>query len=130
MRKKPHRPPRSVRLTTTYQDDEPPRRHPTPNPNLRWRLSCVKRDVRYEEMFQRSVGWMSMAFAWGCSLQKTPARTERHASAPVATVCKSDRDCELVDEGCCSCNENGKRVAVLKGHAPQRNCEGVMCAQV
>jgi hypothetical protein len=71
-----------------------------------------------------------MALALGCSMQKTPARTEMHASDPMATACKGDGDCELVDEGCCSCNENGKRVAVLKGHAPKRNCEGVMCPQM
>jgi hypothetical protein len=52
------------------------------------------------------------------------------APTAVASACKSDADCELVDEGCCGCNEGGKRIAVLKGQAPKRNCEGTMCPQM
>jgi hypothetical protein len=53
-------------------------------------------------------------------------------AAPAAALssCKSDADCELVDETCCNCNEGGRRIAVLKGHAPKRNCEGIMCPQM
>jgi hypothetical protein len=46
------------------------------------------------------------------------------------SACKNDSDCELVDASCCGCNEGGKRIAVLKGHAPKRDCSGIMCPQM
>jgi hypothetical protein len=52
------------------------------------------------------------------------------ASQPALSTCKNDADCELVNEACCGCNEGGKRIAVLKGQAPRRNCEGTMCPQM
>jgi len=37
------------------------------------------------------------------------------AGAPLlpAGPCSADGDCALVDEGCCGCNEGGRRVAIL-----------------
>ena len=52
------------------------------------------------------------------------------APAQAISACKSDADCELVDETCCNCNEGGRRIAVLKGHAPKRDCSGIMCPQM
>ena len=52
------------------------------------------------------------------------------APAQALSACKSDADCELVDETCCNCNEGGRRIAVLKGHAPKRDCSGIMCPQM
>src|SRR5262245_7964438 len=66
----------------------------------------------------------------GCSTKQSPAPMHVDGPAQALTACKTDGDCELVDEGCCGCTAGGKRIAVLKGHAPKRNCEDVMCAQV
>jgi hypothetical protein len=79
-------------------------------------------------MFERS---LLITLFLGCSTQKAP--TPMHADAAPAqaiSACKADTDCELVDASCCNCNEGGKRIAVVKGHAPKRECEGVMCPQI
>ena len=51
-------------------------------------------------------------------------------AAVASSSCKSDADCELVDETCCNCNQGGRRLAVLKGHAPKHDCSGTMCPQM
>ena len=82
-------------------------------------------------MFERS-RLLLIALALGCSTQKTPAPMHNDAAAPTpvaSSACKSDADCELVDETCCNCNEGGRRIAVLRGHAPKRDCSGIMCPQ-
>jgi len=56
--------------------------------------------------------------------------TDAAPQAVISGGCKSDADCELVDGDCCGCNQGGKRIAVLKGQAPKRNCEGTMCPQM
>src|SRR2546429_9260781 len=46
----------------------------------------------------------------------TPVATPPGGSAPAAPPagpCRADADCGLVDDGCCGCNEGGRRTAML-----------------
>src|SRR5262245_59845594 len=51
------------------------------------------------------------------STSEPPSAVRRaDASGPVALPagpCRTDAECALVDEGCCSCREGGRRVALL-----------------
>ncbi len=57
--------------------------------------------------------------------------------APAGDPCKADGDCVLIQEGCCSCNEGGRKIAVAKLGAKKREAliqvqcgGGVLCPQV
>jgi hypothetical protein len=60
------------------------------------------------------------------------ARTPDMAHAVAADPCKKDVDCVMVPDGCCSCTQGGKMIAVAKANAKAHsgNCDGIMCPQV
>jgi|SRR5580704_2414259 hypothetical protein len=48
--------------------------------------------------------------------------------------CSTDDDCTEITQGCCSCREGGKNMAIGKKSAKKyerlQNCQDIMCAQV
>ena len=70
------------------------------HPSRRWRLAAVLLVLG--------------AASFGVSV-RTQAAKKGHAKAPAQTEdCKTDKDCVLVPDDCCSCAEGGKQRAIPK----------------
>jgi len=70
------------------------------HPSRRWRLAAV--------LLVLGVA------SFGVSVE-TAAAKKGHAKAPAQTEdCKTDKDCVLVPDDCCSCAEGGKQRAIPK----------------
>lgn len=57
-------------------------------------------------------------------------------SSSTGVLCKTDDECVIVQDGCCSCKNGGKNTAILKTEQQawqaklSSECEDVMCATV
>ena len=71
---------------------------------------------------------------WGLDAQAK--RTHKPKSAPVETDCKTDADCVVVSDDCCSCNQGGKQRAIPKkkkdGYERERRkrCADTQCMEM
>jgi len=73
--------------------------------------------------------------AWRAEAKRGHAAKGK-APAAASAGCKTDADCVLVPEDCCSCNEGGKQRAIPKKEQAayekdrRKRCTGTMCTEV
>ncbi|HVZ70741.1 MAG TPA: hypothetical protein VHJ20_00065 [Polyangia bacterium] len=80
---------------------------------------------------------VAVAFATMLGGSFAEAKRSHKGKAPAASAdCKTDADCVVVADDCCSCNEGGKQRAIPKKERASyekdrhKRCEGTMCTEV
>ncbi|MEA2696551.1 MAG: hypothetical protein QOI66_822 [Myxococcales bacterium] len=84
------------------------------------------------------IGLFAVGLGWSLSAEAR-AKRARRKSAPAATSaadCKVDRDCALVLDDCCPCNQGGKQRSIPKKEkdtyekARKKRCAGTACTEM
>lgn len=79
------------------------------------------------------VGSLLVAFVWSSPAAARHARASRKADT---ADCKVDRDCVLVVDDCCPCNQGGKQRAIPKKDKAtyekdrKKRCAGTVCTEM
>jgi hypothetical protein len=95
------------------------------------------RRVRRPLVLAGSVVALIVALILGLRLDAQAKRTHKSKAAPAAsTDCKTDADCVLVPDDCCSCNQGGKQRAIPKKQKDsyekdrKKRCADTQCMQM
>ena len=94
-----------------------------------------KRTFRSRTTATALLALLVVALGWSWLAEARRLR-RRAATAATAADCKVDRDCTLVADDCCPCNQGGKQRAIPKKEKAtyekdrKKRCAGTVCTEM